>query len=144
VTPPPTRWTFEAGAEVARARAWEKCEVCGVDRDTQTHHRQPRGRGGVSGDGLAVNHPACLLRVCLTCHDRIERHREWARREGLLVPGVGRGTAGHVDPADVPVRLRTINGRGWFHLIEDGAVYQWLDLPDDFSAITGTVGDVAA
>ena len=130
-----TAWTFEAGAAVARARAQERCEVCGTERDSQTHHRQPRGAGGVSRAGLAVNHPAALLRVCSGCHDRIERHREWARRLGLLVPGVGRGTAGHVDPADVPVRLRTVNGAGWFLLVEDGEVYAWVDLPDDHSVL---------
>lgn len=121
------RWTFEAGAAIARTRATGRCEACGLQADNQTHHRQPRGMGGVSGEGLAVNRPCCLIRVCTTCHARIESSREWARRRGLLVP---RPT----DPALVPVRLRTVNGAGWFQLTVDGC-YRWRDLPDDWSAL---------
>lgn len=133
---PPGGWTFEAGAAVARARAHGRCEVCGVDRDNQTHHRQPRGMGGVHGAGTAVNRPACLLRVCTTCHARIESYREWARRRGLLVP---RPT----DPATVPVRLRTVQGVGWWLLVEDGHCYQWVDRPEDWSALAADAGQVA-
>lgn len=84
--------------------------------------------GGVSGAGAAVNRPACLLRLCLPCHNKIESQRAWARQLGLLVP---RPT----DPATVPVRLRTTNGAGWFLLIEEGRVYAWVDRPDGWSAL---------
>jgi len=122
----PTRWTFDAGAEVARARAYGRCEVCAMRPDTQSHHRQPRGMGGVSGVGLVVNSPANLVRICQVCHDRAESYRDRARRVGLLVP---RPT----DPATVPVRLRTVNGTGWYLLLESGD-YHWQDLPEDWSA----------
>lgn len=129
MTAPPA-WTFEAGAAIARDRAWQRCELrlAGCDgRDNQTHHRQPRGMGGVSGDGMAVNRPSCLLRTCLSCHNFAESRREWARRRGLLVP---RPT----DPARVPVRLSTVNGAGWYTLTDDGC-YLWRDLPEDWSAL---------
>ena len=130
MTEPARRWTFEAGAEVARARAWEKCEVrtfgC-QGRDSQTHHRQARGMGGVSGEGMSVNRPSCLLRVCLNCHNTIESRREWARRRGLLVHRPA-------DPGAVPVYLNSVNGTGWFVLTDEG-MYVWQDLPEDYSAI---------
>lgn len=118
---------FEDGAAVARERAHGRCEVCGIRPDVQTHHRQARGMGGVSRAGTAVNRPSCLVRVCQPCHDRAESYRERARRVGLLVH---RPT----DPAQVPVRLRTVNGAGWFLLTDDGC-YVWQDLPHDHSVL---------
>lgn len=113
---------FEEGAEVVRARAWGLCEVDGHTAGLQTHHRQPRGMGGVSRDGMAVNRPSALLRVCLLCHNTIEHEREWAYAMGYLVQ---RPTV----PGTVPVWLHTVNGRGWWLLTDDGC-YQWQDLPE--------------
>lgn len=110
---------FEQGAEIVRGRSWGMCEMCGTARGSQTHHRQPRGMGGVSGVGMAVNTPAGLVRVCSPCHDRTESQRESARELGHLVP---RPYA----PAEVPIWLHHVNGRGWWLLGEDGNM-TWLD-----------------
>jgi hypothetical protein len=122
----PRQWTFLAGAVIARERAQGRCEVCAAARDDQTHHRQPRGMGGVSRAGRSVNSPAALLRLCTACHHRIEHQRTWAKGQGLLVP---RPT----DPASVPARLRTANGDGWY-LLDAAGGYTWCDLPDGWSA----------
>lgn len=74
------------------------CELaeCGAVA-VHTHHRRPRGMGG-SGDYL-TNLPANLLRLCLQCHEHIERNRANAYAFGLLVHQ-------GVDPATVPVVTR--------------------------------------
>jgi hypothetical protein len=78
--------------------------------------------GGVSGEGLAVNDPSALLRVCDHCHDQLERpQRALAYDLGLLVR---RPTV----PAEVPAWLHTINGAGWFLLNNEGD-YVWVDRP---------------
>ena len=107
--------------EIVRSRSHGLCEVC---RRTgiHTHHRQARGMGGVHRDGAQmVNRPSALVRLCLHCHQDVESSREWAATLGLLV---SRPT----DPATVPVYLDTVNGRGWFLLLDDGC-FQWVDLP---------------
>jgi hypothetical protein len=114
---------FEAGAELARQRANGSCEVCGRARGVMTHHRQPRGMGGVSRAGTQVNRVSCLLRVCIRCNDWIEvQHRADARELGLLVPRP-------LDPAAVKVWLVTAYGEGWFLLSEDGC-YERQDGPE--------------
>lgn len=135
---PRRAWTFEAAAAIVRDRSGNVCEVCRGAHGSavNTHHRQPRGMGGVAGEGLAVNSPACLIRLCAWCHNFIESRREWARRMGYLVPRPG-------DPGAVPVKLRTVNGAGWFLLVEDGHCYRWLDLPEDWSALESVPAEAA-
>lgn len=112
---------FEAGAAVVRERAHGACEVCRAP-GTQTHHRQPRGMGGVHGAGKRVNEPDNLLRLCTLCHRTIESEREWAYSMGYLV-------SRPQDPGTVPVFIRSVNGTGWFLLHKDGCI-QWVDLPE--------------
>jgi hypothetical protein len=108
--------------EIVRARSLGLCEAC-RGHGIHTHHRQARGMGGVHRAGAAaVNRPAALVRLCLTCHQDVESSRTWAESRGLLVP---RPT----DPATVPVYLDTVNGRGWF-LLDDDGMYRWVDGPD--------------
>lgn len=118
---------FEAGAEIVRQRSAGLCEAkrpgCS-GRGQETHHRQPRGMGGVHGVGAAVNRPSCLVRVCRACHHWAEMNRTEAEDLGLLVR---RPT----DPATVPVWLHTANGSGLFLLTDDGN-YVWQD--DELSA----------
>lgn len=113
-----TGWSFAAGAAVVRDRSGGACELCG-GVGTQTHHRQPRGMGGVSGVGLAVNSPANLLRICGPCHRDAESRRALAYEEGWLVR---RPT----DPATVPARLRTAQGVGYWLLTAEG-MYVWAE-----------------
>jgi hypothetical protein len=113
---------FADGAEIARRRAWGVCEACGKRRDVMTHHRQPRQMGGVSREGMAVNRPSALVRVCQFCNDQLEvQQRGLAYELGLIVR---RPTV----PAEVPVWLHTINGTGWWLLSDEGD-YQWVDQP---------------
>lgn len=111
---------FEAGAIIVRARSMGLCEFC-QQQGNQTHHRLPRGMGGVSRAGLFVNLPSNLIRLCTLCHTTAEHEREWAFTVGLLVR---RGD----DPAEVPVYLRSVQGSGWYHLLPDGCL-SWVDLP---------------
>lgn len=108
---------FEDGAVIVRGRSHGLCELCGRRPGLQTHHRQPRGMGGVSGVGLAVNLPSALLRLCLECHAAIESERDAARDLGLLVPRPD-------VPGEAPVWLRPIYGPGWY-LLDDEGSYGW-------------------
>lgn len=103
---------FEDGAAIVRARSMNLCEVCGA-RGLQTHHRQARGMGGVSGVGKAVNKPSALIRVCLFCHNWIEHNRTAAEGLGLLV---SRPT----DPGATPAWLRTVFGTAWTLCTDEG------------------------
>lgn len=116
--------SFEAGAAIVRERSAGLCEAGrpGCRRvGSQTHHRLPRGMGGVSRSGMFVNTPANLVRICLPCHNWAESHREDAVELGLLVR---RGD----DPASVPVWLRSVHGLGWYLLTTEGDL-QWQDIP---------------
>lgn len=109
---------FEDGAAIVRERSAGLCECCrkvGI----QTHHRTPRGMGGVSGLGRAVNKPSNLLRLCLACHQDAESQREQAFELGRLVY---RGD----DPSQVPVWLQHVNGTGWW-LLDDVGNMAWSD-----------------
>lgn len=93
-----------------RARAKDRCEVCGsLALYHQIHHRRPRGMGGSSDEacGTAANgiwvHPSC--------HNRIESNREQAILKGWLVP---QGK----NPAEVPFKKYN----QWVLLLEDGTM----------------------
>jgi hypothetical protein len=108
---------FADGAAAVRDRCAGLCEVCGRRPGVQTHHRQPRGMGGVAGVGLAVNRPSALVRVCLSCHAWAESERDAARVLGLLVPRPD-------VPAEAPVYLSPVYGPGWY-LLNDEGCYEW-------------------
>jgi hypothetical protein len=115
---------FADGAVLVRERSQNKCEVCGLERGVATHHRQPRGIGGVHGEGTHVNRASCLVRVCAGCHSWLEtQEREAAYDLGLLVR---RPT----DPETVRVWLCTSYGEGWHRLTDDGC-YEVLDVDGD-------------
>lgn len=111
---------FEEGAAIVRQRSLGLCEFC-QHAGNQTHHRLPRGMGGVSRAGMFVNKPSNLIRLCTLCHNIAEHEREWAFTVGLLVR---RGD----DPAERPVWLRSVQGTGWYYLLDDGCL-RWVDLP---------------
>lgn len=93
--------------QVVLERAQGRCEVCGLHlhadgegwaRDHSFHHRQARGAGGTSREG--VNDATNLLLVCGTgismCHGWIESQRAQAYAFGLLVKHP-------TDPVTVPL-----------------------------------------
>lgn len=92
------------------ARSGGRCEVCGSSNPVHTHHRTPRRAGGTTGARAArVNAIPNALRLCHTCHDRIESERAKSYRLGYLVHDGD-------DPAAVPAYLATWFGRAWVTL----------------------------
>lgn len=91
------------------SRSAGRCEVCGVGRVTEHHHRRPRGRGGTrcGAVGLASNG----LAVCHACHRMIESHRAVALLLGWLVGSTA-------SPPGVPVMYRGT----WTVLNDDGTL----------------------
>ena len=113
-----------ATARLARERAQGRCEVCGVNPDTQTHHRLPRRMGGRHrGISAVVNSLSNAIRVCAECHGRIESDRDWALRRGLLL-------AEGVDPAATPAWLCPIYGQGWWYIHPDTTYERDTDMGD--------------
>jgi hypothetical protein len=101
-------FTAEVHATVnERSEGW--CEVCGVERVYDVHHRHPRKSGGTKRYwiGLASN----ALGVCRMDHNLIEARRKLAMMFGWLVP------EGH-DPESQPVLYRG----EWKRLGSDGSV----------------------
>ncbi len=73
---------------IVAERCGGMCEVCGVARATNVHHRRGRGMGGTR---RAIHTPAWLLAVCgqgntSGCHRRIESNRPEAERNGWALP----------------------------------------------------------
>lgn len=115
---------FEAAKAIAQARSYGRCEGCGLAGRLDPHHRMTRGSGGVHGvAATASNTPHNLLMLCRPCHDRTlaaETVPEcialgWVieRRSGLI-------------PAELPAKIYTAQGRGWWLLRYDGG-YDWDD-----------------
>lgn len=106
---------------LAAARCYGKCEGCGANgKQLDAHHRRARGSGGVHGDAAAeANSPANLLMLCRSCHEETEHAATWdiCVRNGIRLPQ-------HEDPASVPARIFTVNGHGWWFLLEDGG-FRW-------------------
>lgn len=103
--------------EIVRGRSLGLCELC-RRQGIHTHHRSNRGAGGVSRAGAdAVNRPAALVRLCLSCHDWIGHNPTHAGVLGLLVPR-------YTDHAAAPVWLSVLYGSGWWLLDDDGN-YGW-------------------
>lgn len=73
------------------------CEICGLDRVHEHHHRRPRGAGGTRrGD---TNTASNGLGLCRDCHRFTESYRRLATLLGWLVPQ-------SCDPATYPVIYR--------------------------------------
>lgn len=116
---------FEAAKAIAQARCYGRCEGCGqTGAPLDAHHRITRGSGGVHGAAAAVsNNPSNLLMLCRPCHNMTLTTVHvgecialgWVieRRSGAL-------------PRDVPAKIHTVNGYGWWFLLPDGT-YQWAD-----------------
>jgi hypothetical protein len=112
---------FEQAKAIAKARSWGRCEGDGAFTSLDPHHRMTRGSGGVHGAAAGVsNDPRNLLMLCRACHDRTLTDAAACIEIGWVIER----RAG-VDPREVPAKIHTINGYGWWHLTEDG--YQWAD-----------------
>lgn len=113
---------FEVAKALAQARSWAICEGCGLPGRLDAHHRMTRGFGGVHGAAAAVsNSPRNLLMLCRLCHDRTLS----AAYECIPVGWVIERRAG-VDPREVPAKIHTVNGYGWWYLTAEGG-YRWAD-----------------
>lgn len=114
--------SFEAAKALASARAYSRCEGCGIPGKLDPHHRMTRGSGGVHGaaDGVS-NEVRNLLMLCRVCHDQTLADATACIRVGWVIER----RAG-VDPREVPAFIYTVNGRGWWFLTEDGG-YRWAD-----------------
>ena len=74
----------EKTRELIRARAQDRCELCGISvQDAQIHHRQARGMGG--SKDIESRSAANGLYLHDRCHERIERNRTEAYQNGWLV-----------------------------------------------------------
>lgn len=78
-------------------RSGGMCEVCGLDRVHEHHHRRPRGAGG--SRRVDTNTASNGLGLCRDCHRFIESYRRLATLLGWLVPQ-------SCDPATYPVIYR--------------------------------------
>lgn len=113
---------FEIAKALAQARSFGLCEGCRAFTALDPHHRMTRGSGGVHGIASDVsNSPRNLLMLCRSCHDRTLN----AAEECILIGWVIERRAG-VDPREVPAKIHTVNGHGWWYLTEGGG-YQWAD-----------------
>lgn len=97
-------------------RAGDHCEVCGVNKPVDIHHRIPRGAGGSKDERLGQ--PSNGLAICRPCHDLIESRREFALDRGWLIHR-GWSMRNDVSAADVPV----IWQGDWALLSDDGHVF---------------------
>lgn len=128
---------FEIAKALAQARSYGACEGCGASGALDAHHRMTRGSGGVHGAASdASNDPRNLLMLCRVCHDRTLADAGPCIARGWVIER----RAG-VNPHDVPAKIYTVNGYGWWYLTEDGG-YRWADelnLQPDY-ALTYTEG----
>lgn len=79
-----------------------------------------RGSGGVHGAAEEVsNDVRNLLMLCRVCHDSTLADAAGCMKIGWVIE-----RREGVDPREVPAKLRTVNGPGWWFLTEDGG-YRW-------------------
>lgn len=97
--------------DIITARANDFCEICGVNKPEQIHHRRPRGAGG--SKAADTNQAGNGLAICTDCHAMVESRREFALDRGWLVR---QGQS----PADVPV----VYQGSWAVLGDDGFVFR--------------------
>lgn len=127
---------FERAKALLWARSYGRCEACGLATPARDpHHRQARGMGGVHGAAkVASNDVRNLLALCRICHDSVDAAPDLARAVGWLV-------VHPIDPYAIPVKIKTVNGPGWWFLRADGG-FEWCD-PDRAVAELGKRGVVA-
>lgn len=114
--------SFEIAKALAQARSTHMCEGCRAFTDLDPHHRMTRGSGGVHGVAADVsNDVRNLLMLCRPCHDRTLDEAAACIAVGWVIER----RAG-VDPRDVPAKIHTVNGYGWWYLTADGG-YRWAD-----------------
>lgn len=122
---------FEVAKAIALARSYGCCEGCRAFTALDPHHRMTRGSGGVHGVASDVsNSPQNLLMLCRSCHDRTLTDAQECIKIGWVIER----RAG-VDPREVPAKIHTINGCGWWYLTQDGG-YHWsveTNLDPDFT-----------
>lgn len=100
----------EKTRDLIRARAKDRCELCGIRvQDAQIHHRQARGMGG-SRD-TDCRSAANGLYLHDRCHERIERNRTEAYENGWLVHK-------WESSGGKPVKMWD----GWWMLADDGSL----------------------
>jgi 5-methylcytosine-specific restriction protein A len=80
-----------------RARAENRCEVCGLYVVAELHHRRARGMGSTKRP--ETNTASNGLGTCRECHRLIEANRGLAQTGGWLVDQDS-------DPAETPVVYR--------------------------------------
>jgi hypothetical protein len=113
---------FEVAKAIAQARVWRQCEGCGAHGGLDPHHRMTRGSGGVHGAASqASNDPRNLLMFCRPCHDRTLSDAGTCMAIGWVIE-----RRSGVDPLEVPAKIHTVNGYGWWYLTEQGG-YRWAD-----------------
>lgn len=100
----------KAVRDLVRDRAADHCEVCGLDRPEQLHHRRARGMGSTTRPD--TNTASNALFISSDCHRRIESRRSFALDRGWLV----RQTQ---SPSDVPVLWQG----SWVLLQDTGGVF---------------------
>lgn len=118
--------SFEQAKKIAIARSWGQCEGCGADKGMglDPHHRMTRGMGGVHGMAADVsNDSRNLLMLCRICHDRTLSASTVAQ---CIADGWVIERRSGVDPREVPAKIYTVNGHGWWRLLADGG-YDWDD-----------------
>jgi hypothetical protein len=112
--------SFEEAKALAQARSHGRCEGCGLAGRLDPHHRMTRGSGGVHGAAEEIsNDVRNLLMLCRPCHDSTLADAPGCIKIGWVVER----RAG-VNPHDVPAKLHTVNGPGWWFLTSD-AGYLW-------------------
>lgn len=113
---------FEIAKALAQARSYGLCEGCRAFTALDPHHRMTRGSGGVHRAASDVsNDPRNLLMLCRVCHDLTLSDAGPCIADGWVIER----RAG-VNPHDVPAKIHTVNGYGWWYLTEDGG-YRWAD-----------------
>jgi hypothetical protein len=113
---------FEIAKALAQARSYGLCEGCRAFTALDPHHRMTRGSGGVHRAASDVsNDPRNLLMLCRVCHDLTLSDAGPCIADGWVIER----RAG-MNPHDVPAKIHTVNGYGWWYLTEDGG-YRWAD-----------------
>lgn len=113
---------FEIAKALAQSRSYGLCEGCRAYTALDPHHRMTRGSGGVHGVAADVsNNPSNLLMLCRLCHDRTLDDAAACIAIGWVIE-----RRSGASPRDVPARIHTVNGYGWWYLTEEGG-YRWDD-----------------
>jgi hypothetical protein len=112
------------GREAVAERSGGVCEICHRSAATAWHHRKRRTQGG---DWSVVNG----LHLCAECHTKVHsaHEKDASYSYGWLVRE-------HMDPANMPVYVRTADGWRYVWLCADGSMHEvdWsMDLAERLS-----------